>query len=250
MNKFIRDLINEQFNIGNMNLTDNKPKHNMNIFNKNTIDFNKIYKTLLKGKISKNEIYQLNDFISVIKPKDRVELKKIVDFYSNNYPEESLNWIDVSEITDMSHLFAGFYNGMKWIYNNYNGDISLWNVSGVLNMGSMFFDSTFNQDISNWNTSNATTMKYMFAFSSFTQDISGWNVSHVKDMSYMFYTSSFNMEISGWNTSNVKNMSYMFSNSIFNQDISGWDVHKVNNWEHIFNECPINEEYKPEKFIE
>ena len=34
--------------------------------------------------------------------------------------------------------------------SKFNGNISKWNVSNVINMGSMFKNSKFNQDINNW----------------------------------------------------------------------------------------------------
>lgn len=43
MNICIRKLINEQFNISNMNLNNKSNKKNGNIFNKNIIDIKRIY---------------------------------------------------------------------------------------------------------------------------------------------------------------------------------------------------------------
>ena len=80
----------------------------------------------------------------------------------------------------------------------------------------MFFNNQFNGDISKWNVSNVTTMDYMFSKSEFTGkngDISNWDVSNVVNMSCMFRDSKFNGDISKWDVSNVVNMSYMFLNS-------------------------------------
>ena len=55
----------------------------------------------------------------------------------------------------------------------------------------------FNQDISNWDVSNVTDMSYMFYESFFNQDRSAWDVSNVDNMNYVFYSAtSFNQDLS------------------------------------------------------
>ena len=85
-----------------------------------------------------------------------------------------MNDIDVSQIKDMSYLFDE---------TNFNGDISNWDVSNVINMSGMFcWCKNFNQDISSWNVSNVKDMSYMFyECESFNQDISKWDVSNVTE---------------------------------------------------------------------
>ena len=43
-----------------------------------------------------------------------------------------------------------------------NGDISNWDVSNVIDMSHMFYNSKFNSDISGWNVSNLADIRWMF----------------------------------------------------------------------------------------
>lgn len=149
-------------------------------------------------------------------------VEEAVKKYGNN---ADLNFIDVSNIDDMSNLFS---------FSFFNGDISKWNVSNVKNMENMFEYSWFNGDISKWNVSSVENMKCMFGNSKFNRDISEWNVSNVEDMSWMFFKSSFNMDIGKWNVSNTINMQGMFEQSLFNSDISGWNVSNVKDTSWMF----------------
>ncbi|MCH8475974.1 MAG: BspA family leucine-rich repeat surface protein [Opitutales bacterium] len=151
---------------------------------------------------------------------------------SQNNPEFATSCI--SGVTDLSDLFSGLFNDP----NDFNQDISSWDVSSVTSMNNLFlFTSSFNQDISSWDVSNVTNMVQTFAFSSaFNQEIGSWDVSNVTDMGSMFIgENSFNQDIGSWDVSNVTNMFRMFtSNNQFNQDISSWNVGNVTNMALMF----------------
>ena len=46
--------------------------------------------------------------------------------------------------------------------SEFNGDISKWDVSNVINFEHMFFHAKFNQDISNWKTTPNCNAKVVF----------------------------------------------------------------------------------------
>ncbi|GEM_PF-1218049 len=165
-----------------------------------------------------------------IKARDKEHLESLINqTIVRNGCYCNLNFIDVSNITDMSNLFTSWSDDEGDSYSNsqFNGDISRWNVSNVTNMSEMFNGSSFNGDISKWNVSNVTDMRSMFSGSKFNGDISKWNVSNVTDMSYMFRNSQFTRDISKWNVSNVADMDWIFSDSQFNGDISKWNISKI-----------------------
>lgn len=114
---------------------------------------------------------------------DRNELEQLIqDTIENHGPNCNLNFIDVSQVTDMSKLFH------QTALVEFNGDISLWDVSNVTNMHMMFcYNSHFNGDISKWNVSNVKNMESMFDHAyRFNGDLSQWDVSNVTNMDGMF----------------------------------------------------------------
>jgi len=245
----------------------------------------KVYDNILSKVHSKDDdfyaVYPAEGTIQGINLK--YDLRYLIAAVMGNFGDEpNLNWIDVSHVWHMGQLFSSFdtdvsgegcydlfnffsfnddesprfnedyegfvrdfFGGFDYI-DNFNGDISLWDVSHVQYMNGMFVGSSFNGDISGWDVSNVVNMEMMFAMSEFNRDISKWDVHNVTDMCGMFAQSGFNGDISGWDVSHVRTMLGLFYQSSFRQDISEWQIN-VNNCDKrkMFVECEIPEKHIP-----
>ena len=184
-------------------------------------------KTINKYITEKLKISKPKKVKHTLFPIDFDELSRIIKSEIQLNGENcDLNHIDISNIDDLSCLFAHtntFDNINGYGLMNFNGDISNWDVSNVINMHALFYESDFNGDISNW------------------------DVSKVKNMEWMFANSFFNGDISEWDVSNVKNMYSMFRHSEFNQNISKWKIKPNCATKFMFLECGIRQSYKPKE---
>jgi surface protein len=128
-------------------------------------------------------------------------------------------------VTDMSEMFD--------LASSFEGDLSSFNVSSVINMFGIFYNASAfdSSSLSSWDTSVVRDMSWMFAYTPFNRDISAWNTGAVQDMSYMFYKATrFNADISSWNVGLVQTLEYCFYEaSSFNAPIGSWDVGSVTN---------------------
>ena len=136
--------------------------------------------------------------------------------FINNFNQNISTW-DVSNVTDMRKLF--------WTARKFNQDISNWDVSNVKDMWGLFcVANEFNQDISNWDVSNVEIMVNIFTKASkFNFNIGNWDVSNVKDFRFAFSElENVNLELPNLDVSSGTTFEYMFSSSEFTGDISNW----------------------------
>ena len=149
-----------------------------------------------------------------------------------------MNYLNTSEVTDMSSMFQGC-SGLTSL------DLSSFNTSKVTTMESMFWacDGLTSLNLNGFNTSKVTTMQGMFCYcSSLTNlDLSSFNTSMVTKMSNMFTGCSnlTELDLGRFNTSKVTSMSSMFSScsKLTELDLSSFNTSKVADMGQMFVLC-------------
>lgn len=128
----------------------------------------------------------------MIKVSSREQLIDIIQERINKYGNNcDLNDLDISLVTNLCYLF--------YLFPEFNGNISNWDTSNVLDFSFMFYKCKFNQDISNWKFDKALYMNNMFEDSKFNQDISNWKFPEkLGTTQEMFLNSEFDQNISNW----------------------------------------------------
>ena len=179
MNSYIKHII-EAFDFDSVN------KQNKKVNMVDTVLQYIIPKIDNREALSNDDYDILKNCIGIYKVSERNELQTLIEYFTEQFGNKcNLNWIDVSNVTDINSMFWN---------SEFNGDISQWDVSNVTDMFGMFQDSKFNGDISQWDVSNVTDMSHMFENSEFNRDISQWDVSNVTDKSKMFFRCQINEE--------------------------------------------------------
>lgn len=192
-----------------------------------TYDIDDIYTVTLRGYLTQfgNDAYANTD-----------KLTKIVDFGYLGVKSFHSAFHNVENLIELPlNISSGVRDLSKMFYDtqNFNFDISNWDVSEVQNMAHLFSGClSFNQDVSDWNVFQTYNMEGMFKGTAFNQDIGSWNVSNVTNMAYLFSEcSSFDQDISGWNVSQVANMDSMFQGVTLSTN--NYDA-LLNNWSSIY----------------
>ena len=153
---------------------------------------------------------------------------------------EGLENLDISETTNMSHLFDDCYKLTSINLSNFN-------TGKVTNMGYMFSDcgNLTSLDVSKFDTSQVTDMSAMFySCGNLTSlDVSKFDTSQVTNMSNMFHSCSklTSINVSNFNTSKVTDMTYMFGacGTLTTLDLSNLDTSKVVYMSDIFNSLKV-----------
>ena len=145
---------------------------------------------------------------------------------------------DTSQVTDMNNMFAGC-KALQTL------DLSNFNTNQVTDMAGMFSscDKIQTVNVSNFDTSQVTNMRGMFSHCWELQalDVTKFDTSKVTDMSDMFYGCKElqTLDVSNFDTSQVINMSSMFADcrGLQTLDITNFDTSQVTNMSNMFDGC-------------
>ncbi len=149
-----------------------------------------------------------------------------------------MEYLNTSEVTDMSGMFAGCDSLATVSLSNFN-------TEKVTSMADMFNGckllSTI--DLSTFVTQNVTDMSGMFANCEAltTLDVSKLTTTNVTSMADMFSGDSklTTLELKTFSTTNVKDMSSMLAGckALTSIDVSSFDTQNVNNMAYMFSDC-------------
>jgi len=162
----------------------------LELYNKTSIKLDVDY--ILKNVITNNMYCTYREKFSVLLE----ELMKKMIGHSpkkqiKKYDKVDLNWLDTSNVKDMTDLFKDY------VYLNV--DITEWDTSNVENMANIFDCVKFAEpvDLSKWNVGNVKLFPWAFGNiksekSNFIGDITNWDTHSAISMFAMFYNSTFN----------------------------------------------------------
>lgn len=157
-------------------------------------------------------------------------------FNSSAFDQNIGAW-DVGLIADMAFMFSN-----SQFNNGGSPDIQNWNTSSATSMSSMFRACSFNQPIGSWDMSSVVNIGSMFYLNSVfnnggSPDIDNWNLASCISVDNIFReATSFNQPIGSWDVSRNTNFSRLFNSArAFNQDIGAWDVSSGTDFSNMFS---------------
>ena len=267
MNKF-DSLINEEIGITKEKIKniyfvkeEDLPNNVDGSFNISKFNVEKVREYYVKSDDTYDIYIVSNDIFTKYKSKDVSSL--FSEF--TNLKEVDLSYLDLSNITDMNHMFFSDSNlekitwpenlntskvtDMSYMFRDCNLlkeiDLSNFDTSKVKSMKSMFYKckSLTNLDVSNFDTANVEEMNFMFlGCSNITElDVSKFNTSKVTSMKSMFNQCSKlkDINVSNFDTSNVTDMSFMFRecNLLKELNLSNFNTKSVIYFQYMFYNC-------------
>lgn len=208
-----------------------------------------IYKLNNNKILYKKQVYP--EYIYHCSANENKVEKKYSDIHKNKYYNNVRENIKIiQENSSRVKSERDVYNKVENFIHSTNIilDLSLWDVSNVINMNDMFSQNRVCEFIiSIWDVSNVKTMERMFMDSNFNGYINDWNVNKVETTTSMFKNSNFNQPLNNWfsiqgrELPRIRDMSFMFTNTPFNQPINKWNVQYCNNFEMMFRNTPFNQ---------
>ncbi len=151
---------------------------------------------------------------------------------------EGLEYLNTSEVKDMSRMFWGC-SALTSL------DLKHFNTQNVTNMEWMFrrCEALTSLDLKSFNTQNVTDMRKMFAncWRLKSLDLKNFNTQKATDMSGMFEGCSAltTLNLQNFNTQNVTDMSGMFSgcSALTSLDLQHFNTQNVTNMKSMFSGC-------------
>ena len=151
---------------------------------------------------------------------------------------EGLEYLNTSEVKDMSRMFWGC-SALTSL------DLKHFNTQNVTNMECMFrrCSALTSLDLKSFNTQNVTDMSSMFdgCKALKTLDLQNFNTQNVTDMYGMFWNCAAltSLDLQHFNTQNVIEMSLMFAHclALTSLDVQNFNTQKVTNMFWMFHSC-------------
>ena len=151
---------------------------------------------------------------------------------------EGLEYLNTSEVKDMSRMFYGC-SALTAL------DLKNFNTKNVTDMSRMFAKcrALTSLDLKNFNTQNVTDMSWMFSdcWALTSLDLQHFNTQNVTDMSLMFSrcVALTALDLKNFNTQNVTDMSSMFFNcsELTSLNLKSFNTQNVTDIKAMFTNC-------------